>query len=163
MKNKFLPIFLVLLIVAALTGCATTTTHYLGAQADQKGVARLAQESASQQVWKDLYVRVDYSYQRSGTSFKVDGILSFTDSSIINYERVRDLKLKLFFLDSDLRVVKYLDVCRTLGTNIEDKWEFHDVVDIPAAVTALTFGYDGLLTNDEPGSHQIWNLPKRNK
>lgn len=158
----FLLIFLFSLM---LVGCQTTTTYYLGAKADEADVIRLAAGRVDQQRWQDLYVVVDYSYHQQGNRLDIDGVLSFSVSSKINFTRVWDMKLKLFFLDQDLRVVNYLDIARTLSTNLDDETRFSRTLQLKEGVEFFTFGYEGSFRDDDPespSSEQVWKLPKRN-
>ena len=153
-----LPLFFVL-----ITGCRQTTTRYLGAIADKDEAAALVQGEATDQQWDDLYVSVDYSYQRDDNHLDLKGHLSFSFSSKTNYSRVRDLKLKIFFLDKNLRVVEYFDLARTLSSDIEQQLEFKKTFKLPSVVTAMTFGYDGVLADELRYRSPIWNFPKPNR
>ncbi len=163
MKNK---IFTLLLLLVGLVffGCQTTTTYYLGAKADEKGVISLAAAQAGPQQWQDLYVTVDYSLHRQGNRFSIDGALSFSDHPKGMYTRVPDLKLKLFFLNKDMRVVDYLDVARTLSTSLDDKTPFSRTLDLKDDVVSFTFGYEGEFIDADPEMptrERVWKLPKR--
>ena len=155
--------FVVLLLTfVLLTGCQQTTTRYLGALADKDGAIALTQGETKNQQWDDLYISVDYSYKREGDHLGLKGLLSFTFSSQTNYRWVRDLKLKVFFLDKNLRVVEYFDIARTLSSDIEQQLEFQQTFQLPAGVSAFTFGYEGLLADGRRFTSSIWNLPKHN-
>jgi len=163
MKNKlcFVAVFLLGLI---LLGCQATTTYYQGAQADEEGVVNLPMGEVENQHWQDLYVTVDYSFNRQAERFDIDGTLSFSNNPKVNYTRVPDLKLKLFFLDKDMRVVDYLDIARTLSTSLDDKTTFSRTLQIKEGVVSFTFGYEGVFIDadpESPSSNQVWKLPKR--
>jgi hypothetical protein len=119
---------------------------------------------AGQHQWQDLYVTVDFDLQQSGDNLDIDGVLSFSDSPKINYTRVRDLKLKLFFLDQDMRVVDYFDIARTLSQNLDDETTFSHTMKLEEAVVAMTFGYEGSFVDNDPkgfSGQTVWKLPKR--
>ncbi len=158
-KKSLLPFFLIVVLV--IIGCEQTTTLYLGAQADKKEAVALVQGEVTNQNWKDLYISVDYSYRRDGNHLGMKGILSFTNSSQINYQRVPDLRLKLFFLDKNLQVVEYFNILRTLSSDLEQEVKFNQTFKLPATVTAFTFGYQGVLAEGQGRRSQIWNMPKR--
>jgi len=161
MKNKSLLLSFLIPILFA-TGCAQTTTWYLGAQAASEGAVVLSQGEKKNQNWNDLYISVDYSYKRDGDHLGIKGVFSFSDGSQINYLRVRDLKLKLFFLDENLRVVEYFDIVRTLSNDLGQQLRFLRTFKLPTNVTAFTFGYEGLLADEGRFGSRIWNMPKRN-
>jgi hypothetical protein len=160
MKNTLFIIFVGLI----LFGCQTTTTYYQGAKADEEGVISLVMGQAEQQQWQDLYVTVDYNLHRSDDTLDIDGVLSFSDSPKINYTAVRDLKLKLFLLDQDERVVEYFDIARTLGNSLDDETIFARTVKITEGIVAMTFGYEGSFIDNDPeglSGQTVWKLPKR--
>jgi len=161
--KRILLMILALFAGLALFGCQTTTTYYQGAKADEEGVISLAEAQKGPQKWQDLYVTVDYNLHQSGDNLNIDGALSFSDSPRINYSRVRDMKLKLFFLDQNMRVVNYYNIARTLSYNLDDQTEFSKTMKITSSVVAMTFGYEGSFVDNEPdGSGQmVWKLPKR--
>jgi len=157
---------LIFLCSLTLVGCQTTATHYIGAKADDVDVVSLTTGQVEQQRWEDLYVTVDYSYKRQGNRFDIEGALSFSDSSKINYTQVWDMKLKLFFLDRDMRVVNYLDIARTLSANLDDETRFARTLELKEKVVALTFGYEGSFRDGDPdgsSSQSVWNLPRTNQ
>ncbi len=162
MKKK-LTIISILFFSLVLSGCQTavTTTYYLGAKVDQKEVVKLSAKKVEQQHWQDLYTSIDYSYTHQGDQFNINGLFSFSDSAKINYQTVKRLKLKLFLLDQNMRVVEYRDVLQVLGHSLEDKDKFNAHFVLTENVVAFTFGYDGVLRDDEGLSHPIWKLPKR--
>ncbi|MCK5914093.1 MAG: hypothetical protein KAG12_09455 [Desulfuromusa sp.] len=161
MKNK-LWMALFVLIIPVFSGCQTTTTHYLGTQADREGVVSLSVNKAENQHWEDFYATVDYSFVQQGNQLDFEGIFSFSFSPQINYERVRDFKLKLFLLDENRIVVDYLEVVRTLSDNLENQVSFNYDFDLAENVTVLTFGYEGLFVDDVGMPFRVWELPKRN-
>ncbi len=163
MKNK-LWIIVAFLFGLTLFGCQTTTTYYQGAKADEEGVVNLPLGKVEGQRWQDLYIAVDYSFDRQGNQLDIDGALSFSDSSKINYTRVPDLKLKLFLLDRDLRVIDYLDIARTLSTSLDARTTFSNRVPLKDGVVSFTFGYEGSFVDSDPespSSNHVWKLPKR--
>jgi hypothetical protein len=164
MKNALF-IILVLCVGLIFFGCQTTTTYYQGAKADKEGVVSLSAGQVGKQRWQDLYVTVDYSFNRQGEQFDIDGALSFSNSPKGNYTRVPDFKLKLFFLDKDMRVVDYLDIARTLSSSLDDKTTFARTLQIQEGVVSFTFGYEGSFIDadpESPSTDQVWKLPKRN-
>lgn len=158
-------LFMILALFVGLTlfGCQTTTTFYQGAKADEEGVISLAAAQKGSQIWQDLYITVDYNLHQSGDNLNIDGALSFSDNPRINFTGVRDMKLKLFFLDQNMRVVNYYNIARTLSNNLDDQTTFSKAMKIKSDVVAMTFGYEGSFVDNEPdGSGQmVWKLPKR--
>ncbi|MCK5913496.1 MAG: hypothetical protein KAG12_06425, partial [Desulfuromusa sp.] len=67
-----------------------------------------------------------------------------------------------FLLDENRIVVDYLEVVRTLSSNLEEKVSFSYNINLAEGVTALTFGYEGLFVDDDGMLFRVWELPKRN-
>lgn len=162
--NKKLAVILSLFFGLTLSGCqtTTTTTHYLGAKADIKEAITLSTGQMQQQRWQDPYVTIDYSYTRQGNQFNIDGLFSFSESAKINYQTMRRFKVKLFLLNKHMRVVEYREILRVLGYSVEDQDKINAEFILPEDVVAFTFGYEGVLRDDEGFSNTIWKLPKRN-
>ena len=138
-------------------------TRYLGATADREDVARLSILRGERQHWKDTYVTIDHTVKQQGESFTLDGVFAFSNSPQINYARVRGFKVKFFLLDRNLQVVDYLEVVRTLSSNLEDTVAFSHNLKLPENVVALTFGYEGLFIDGEDGTvFAVSKYPRRN-
>ncbi len=150
-----------LLLVMSLAGCQAATTHYLGAKADQQDVISLSAAAAQNQRWQDLYLTIDYSLERQGQRLDIAGSLAFSESPKVNYTQVVDMKLKLFLLDADMRVVDYREIARTLSTNLEDQTPFRQMFELKDNITAFSFGYEGSFRDDEFGGYKVWKLPSR--
>ena len=163
MQRK-LTIISILFFGLILSGCqtTTTTTYYLGAKADVKEAITLSSGQVQHQQWKDPYVAIDYSYTYQKNQLNIDGLFSFSDGAKINYQTVRQLKLKLFLLNKNMRVVDYREILRVLGYSLEDQDKINAEFVLNDDVVAFTFGYEGLLRDDEGLSSTIWKLPKRN-
>ncbi|PLY03950.1 MAG: hypothetical protein C0622_03650 [Desulfuromonas sp.] len=152
---------LVLLLGLALTACQAATSYYLGAKAD--GMESVVLKSGNYH-WQDLYVTVDYRLQQQADKLGIDGVLTFSDNPRVSYTVSRDLKLKLFQLDKDKRVVSYADIARVLNPDLEADTRFAREVPLHKDTVSLAFGYEGVLfakDPDYPTSDMIWKLPRR--
>ncbi|SDZ79116.1 hypothetical protein SAMN05660420_00325 [Desulfuromusa kysingii] len=164
--KKLLFIVLTVCVGLIFSGCQTTTSYYLGAKADAEGVVSLVTVPEGTQQWQDLNVTVDYDLNRNGDNLGIKGSLTFSNSPQMNFTAVRDLKLKLFLLDQDMRVVDYFDIARTLGHDLEGQTPFSQEVQLKAGVVAMTFGYEGFFVDSDSegsSSETVWKLPKRSE
>ena len=150
-----------LLGLLMLAGCQATTGLYHGARADAETVVELPDGKQSGQHWKDLYLQVDYSLQRDADRLTIKGSFSYTQSTKTIFQQVHDLKLKLYLVDSEQRVVAYREVARALGNRLDNRISFSEVFDLPPGVTGMTFGYEGIMLNEEKRGEMIWKLPDR--
>lgn len=162
-KNRLLALGL---LVVFLFGCQPLpTTYYRGASAVDMDVVSLLTGQHEKQRWQDLYITVDYTLEQTGEVVDIEGVLTLSQHPRGMYTHVPDLKLKLFFLDKDLRVINYLDVARTLSASLEDETRFKKTLQVDSQAVAFTFGYEGRLYDSDPerpSSDIIWKLPKRN-
>jgi hypothetical protein len=60
-----------------------------------------------------------------------------------------------------MRVVDYREILRVLGYSLEDQDKINAEFILNDDIVAFTFGYEGLLRDDEGLSTTIWRLPKR--
>ena len=162
MVSKKVRLGVVLLFLVVLTGCQTTTSYYRGASAEEMNVVTLNGDQAGEQRWQDLYLQIDYSLEKSAGQLRFDGEFTYTQTTKTIFQQVHDLKLKLYLLDDQMRVIDYRQVARSLGTSLESRTTFSEQFDLDEQVAAFTFGYDGVLIDDEQGSEIIWKVPQRN-
>ncbi len=137
-KNENWIVLTLFLIALFLGGCrmGSTSGYYLGASAAEMEFSALDGQFEGDQVWEDLYLQVTYRLQREGNVLKIDGELEFSDSSRTNYDRVSDLKLNLYLLDSRQRVVSYREVARTLSYSLEEVTSFSSILPMDDSVVA---------------------------
>lgn len=164
---RYLMILTVFVSSLLLSACQVAAPgYYRGASAADMTPVMLADALEGEQLWSDLYLAVSYRLEPSADHLRITGALTFTDGARINYSRVGDLKLKLFLLDRDLKVVSHRDIARTLSYDLTDTTTFDQLLPLDAGVVALAIGYDGYLIGDDfdaPGGNPIWSVPKRVK
>ena len=141
-------IFLGLLLVLLLAGCQTTTNHYLGAVATADTLIELPTADVTDQRWQDLYVTVDYALKRQAGQLSIEGLFMFSDYPQMNLRKARDVKLRLFLLDKEHKVLQYKEIARTFATDLSDKVAFNESFSLTPEVAALAFGYEGELIGD---------------
>lgn len=156
---------MIMAVCFVLFGCQPgTTSYYKGATAAGMGTIPITENLEGEQVWQDLYLTVTYQLQRTGDQLTIKGRMGFTDSSKTNYTSVSDMKLKLFLLDQDLRVVDSMDIARTLSYHLDDETGFNRTLQLEGHVVALAFGYDGYLVDNDPefpSVDPVWKIPKK--
>lgn len=163
MVSNTMRIVIIALSMWLLTGCQTTTSYYRGASAEEMNVVNLGADQAGEQSWQDLYLQIDYSLQRAAGRLTITGEFTYTLTSRTVYQRVHDLKLKLYLLDAEMRVIDYRQVARSLGNSLDRRTPFSEQFDLDEQVAAFTFGYEGLLVDEENLHEMIWKVPQRNQ
>ena len=151
----------ILLGCMLLCSCAPTRGIYRGATAPAETILRLDGEREVQDRWEDLYVKAEVMAACRSGIMQLSGDLALGDSARLNYNRVDDLVLKVFLLNSQDKVVEYAEVGRILSGSIEQSRSFSVSLNCGEDVTAISFGYEGTLIDEEGASHMIWKLPTR--
>ncbi|MDX2480361.1 MAG: hypothetical protein QNK24_08485 [Desulfuromusa sp.] len=146
-----------------LTGCQATTGSLLGATAPDDTLIDLSTKTGENQRWQDFYIIVDYTLNRQADKLSIDGKFIFSDYVKGNLKKVGDVKLWLFLLDDEKRVVEYKQVARTVSSNVDDSVNINAELSLSVEVTAIAFGYRGALVSDGRQREFIWKLPHKNK
>lgn len=149
-----------LLFFLFLSGCQSTTGHYLGALADEEAVTAITPVVDAQQHWEELYVTVDSRLMREEDQYRMTGWLSFSQHSRMMYTRVADVELTLFLLDTDDLVVDYRKATHFKGLSTEDRIPFTVTLPLADQAVAYTFGYQITLIDDEGVSTTNWFYPR---
>lgn len=150
-----------LLLGILLVGCQATNGYYQGARADGDTVVALPDGAQSGQHWEDLYLQVDYSLKRVADRLTIEGTFSYTQSTTTIFQRVHDLKLKLYLLDDRQRVLAYRQVARSLGSSLDNEISFREVLELPDGAVGMTFGYEGIMVDEDKRGEMIWKVPDR--
>lgn len=149
-----------LFFVVMLTGCQTSTGHYLGALADEDRVTDITPVLDAQQQWEGFYLTVDSQLRRQAGNYQMSGRLSFSEHARMMYVRVADVDLTLFLLNADNRVVDYRRATHFIGLRPDDRVPFTVTVPVSDQAVAYTFGYRVTFTDDEGGTSVNWHLPR---
>ena len=153
------------LFSTVISGCQPTTTYYLNAKADETKVVSLHLGKSEKINWHDYNVSVDYELDVSEDVLLIEGVLSVAEGPRMLYRGLHDLRLTLFLLDSEMRVVSYQDIATLLDFNIEATTAFKREMSLLEGIDFYTFGYKGSFINEGGrrfNREQVWKLPKRN-
>jgi hypothetical protein len=164
-KYRRLIVLIIVTMNIILFGCQPATTNYFrGASAAEMGAIAITADLKNEQVWQDLYLTVNYQLFRTDDRLNITGSMGFSESSKTNYNRVSDMKLKLFLLDENLIVIDSMDIARTLSYRLDDETKFNRTLPLDSHVVALAFGYDGYLVDSDPeypSVDPVWKIPKK--
>ncbi len=157
---RTLSLFICFFISLFLSGCLSTTGHYLGALADKEAVTAITPVLDAQQHWEEFYVTVDSRLMRLEDQYRMTGWLSFSQHSRMMYARVADVELTLFLLDADNRVVDYRKATHFKGLSPEDRIPFTVTLPLVEQAVAYTFGYQVTLIDEVGASTTNWFYPR---
>ena len=142
-----------------LSGCQATTGYYKGALAPADTVATLPKKAQVSENWQDLYTVIDYSWQKAGETWTIDGVFSFAHHPQIMMTQVRDFDFKLFFLDKNQRVLDYFDLVWVPGPQLNGEVKFSHTLTFPEGTEAISFGYEGRFVDEEGYVDWVWKMP----
>lgn len=157
---RSLTLCLLLFFALLISGCQTTTGHYLGALADESAVTEITPVLDTQQQWEEFYLMVDSQLTRQADHYQMSGSLSFSLHAQMMYVRVADVELTLFLLDADNRVVDYRRATHFKGLRLGDRIPFTVTLPLADRAVSYTFGYQITLVDDEGASSTNWYFPR---
>lgn len=161
MKNRIW-LIIATAVITLLSGCQTTNQYYLGAHAKPANVKEIPDQSVAEQRWEDLYLTIGYTMKQQQKTLEISGYLTFSLHPKLVYQRVYDMDVTFFILDSDNRVLSYRDVGPILSNDLDAKTEFKEIFTLPEGAAAVTFGYEGTFIDEDHQSFRVWELPSRN-
>lgn len=152
----------VLTVVALLllASCQSTTGYYRGAVAEPQTVLSLASSGAVEH-WSDLYADVTYTLNREGDQLDVEGEFEFAGFPQTMMAHVRDFKLKFFLLDQHNQVLEYSDIAWISGPQLNRKVAFSHSFSVPEGAVAVSFGYEGMFSDEEGSAEWAEKLPRK--
>ena len=65
------------------------------------------------------------------------------------FSQLRDLRVFLFFLDDNSRVLEASMIARSLTPQIDEKLQFSKFFKVPQGSVRISFGYDGKVSENE--------------
>ncbi len=163
---KILKYFILSVLLVPLVACQSSgPQHYLNALADKAAVIPVPATGTAPQKWQDLYLDIDHSISVTDGAISVQGTVGFANHPQIMYARAQNLKVSLFLLDKNNRVVAYRQILYSGFASPQDKESFNTRMDRPVGVVAYTFGYEVDFIEGEPdaGGTMIWSFPDVNK
>ncbi len=161
MLSRNLKYFLLVLFFVPLVACQPAGQHYLNAVADKSTVIPLPAMGASQSTWQDMYLTLDHRVTVSDKALSIQGKTKFSSHPQIMYARFQNLKVSVFLLDNNNRVVAYQQILHSGAGSVQDEDSFNLRLERPAGVVAYTYGYEVGFIEGEPdtGGALIWSMP----
>lgn len=145
-----------LCLVAA--GCAGLSSSFTGSKVSSAPIVPIKQVDSAASRWQTFDINIDYIFKRQDDVFDISGVAALSDHYELNYESLRDLRVFLFLLDADARVLQAVPVARSLTTDLDEKLDFKVSLKAPTGFAAFSFGYDGQ-AKDQRGGTSFYNLP----
>jgi hypothetical protein len=140
------------------SGCVPLSEQFIGNRVSSGPVAVLQPGGTSADTWQTFDILIDYQYKRDGDVLAISGTARLTQHYVIMYASLRDLRVFLFFLDDNQRVLKSSLIARSLSNEIDDTLQFKQSFQMPPGTTRIAFGYDGQVLSAEE-NHSFYLLP----
>ncbi len=148
-KRTRLGLFSLLLLC---TACVATSGHFVGnVTSPNQPIIALQPGGPHADSWENFDVRIEYQYSQDGDVFEISGAAALTSRYEIQYSRLRDLKVYLFFIDKDSRVLQAEMLDRSLTIRLDERLEFTRFYKRPPGTASITFGYSGAVRGESEG------------
>lgn len=155
----------VILAVVALTGCSSKFFTYKGATLTQENYIVELEQGEQQGVWKTNELAINYRYHLTPESLKISGVVNLIGGFAIGFNSVDRLVVQLLFSDNQGVVIDNVNIYAADHRHSIQfiPMSFEAVVPVPPNTTAISFAYDGRLSDGagtlEGTSVDIWYFP----
>lgn len=151
---------LCLLLVGS--GCAATPTAALfqGNPVDSQQVVAMQTGGPHGGTFENFDIRIEYRHTLDGAVFELAGGATLGAHYQMMYDRIRDLRIYLFFVDSDARVLETASLVWAAVGSTSQPLGFSRFLKVPEGAAGFAFGYDGKVSEWE-GSVSFYLLPLR--
>lgn len=149
-------ILVVLLLSANLVfvGCVPTAELYVGKYVTAAPIIQLQDATNVSGSWQTFDMTINYSYSTDGDIIELAGQGELSQHYQLVYAGVRSLRVYLFLLDADARVLETIEIPALL-TSTEDKFTFNKSFRVSESFQGFSFGYRGVATDME--SHEYFD------
>jgi hypothetical protein len=143
------------------TGCVTTSSHFVGnITSTNQPIIALQPGGPHADSWENFDIRINYQYTQNSNLFEISGAAALTPRYEMLYSRLQDLKVYLFLLDKDSRVLLSDMLVMSLTGQLDERLQFTRSYKLPPGTAGITFGYDGLAGGaGEDGTWSFYLLP----
>ena len=146
LKTTCLWIFSLLFVV---NGCVASSNQFVGNTVSSAPVVALQPGGPHAGSWETFDIKIDYEYKQDGNVFEIKGDALLSQHYEIMFSQLRDLRVFLFFLDDNSRVLEASMIARSLTPQIDEKLQFSKFFKVPQGSVRISFGYDGKVSENE--------------
>ncbi len=145
------------------SGCVAPASHFVGnTTSPAQPIIALQTGGPHADSWENFDIKIDYQYKQNGDVFEISGVAALTPRYEMLYARLTDLKVYLFLLDKDSRVLQTELLGRSLTGQLDERLQFTRLYKAPPGTVSITFGYDGLAQGMRDGTTSLYLLPLGN-
>jgi hypothetical protein len=139
-------------LLTLCTSCVATSRHFVGNTiSPEQPIIALQPAGSHADSWENFDIRIDYQYKQDGNVFEISGAAALTPRYEMLYSRLNDLKVYLFLLDKDSRVLQSEMLGRSLTGQLNERLQFTRFYKLPPGTASITFGYDGVARGESEG------------
>lgn len=143
-------------LFSVTSGCVPPADLYVGKPVSAP-VVTLHEGPGSAGTWQTFDMTINYSYVLKGGVLQISGQGELSQHYQMNYDEVSRLRVFLFLLDGDGKVLETVDINAYLA-NTEDKFTFNMPNKAPENIKGFSFGYSGV-ARDRDGQNYFYSLP----
>ncbi|MBI5593358.1 MAG: hypothetical protein HY881_23120 [Deltaproteobacteria bacterium] len=156
--------FLIMVAVVSFNGCNGRLFSYKGVTITQKNRMVQLQQGDHQGIWKTNELELNYHYQMLPETLNISGTVNLVGGFATGFSSVDRLVVQLLFLNNQGTVIENFIVYSANNYHSINyiPMIFDRTIPIPAETHAISFTYDGMLSDgggDGPTGISIWNFP----
>ena len=144
-------------LLFVMAGCVPTAELYIGRAVTNAPIIKLEKDANVSGTWQTFDVTINYRYQADGDIIELAGQGELSQHYQLVYDGVRSLRVYLFLLDADGRVLETIEIPAFM-ISTEDKFAFKNTFRINQSMRGFSFGYRGVATEME-GQAYFDSLP----
>lgn len=145
-------------LILVTAGCAGLSSSFAGNKVSNAPIVSIKQGGQETSRWQTFDLITDYNYKYEGDVFEISGVAVLSDHYSMTYDSLKDLRVFIFLLDADARVLESAQIARSLTSNLDEKLSFNVALKAPPGLASFSFGYDGQVL-EQRGGRSFYNLP----
>jgi len=159
-KVKMASLGLICLLTFA-SGCVELAMLYHGKTVSNAPVVALQEGSAITGRWETFDLVVNYQYAKKGDSLEFSAKAALSEHYKMTYDKLTEMRVFIFFLDKDSRVLETASFADTWSSNTRDTQDISQSYVTPPGTSEFSFGYSGQV-RDGKSTDNFYKLPLGN-
>lgn len=156
-------------LLTTLVACGSIFRSYKGLTVPAENLIALQNEGPHEGSWQTEDVSINYQYTKDVDNFKISGLIDFDESLKANYNRLDDFMLRIYFVNSENKIIGNLPVSPFTFFDRIEETSFKRNVVLPPDTHAMVFSYSGSVSEGGSakgrqgegggGGWNFWKLP----
>ncbi|RLB64751.1 MAG: hypothetical protein DRH08_09015 [Deltaproteobacteria bacterium] len=139
-------------------GCVELAMLYHDKTVSNAPVVALQEGSAITGRWETFDLVINYQYTKKVDSLKISAQAALSSHYQMTYDKLAKMRVYIFFLDKDSRVMETALFADTWSSNTRDVQEISSSYKTPPGTAGFSFGYSGQV-RDGKSTDNFYKLP----